>query len=734
MKNQFTKKALSGGLCLLAAAGMALQSTPAQAQVQNYVRNYATRVVGVTPLLTSISSSANAVDGDPATYSTMSVTLAALGFLTPSMYIDFNSASSTSSMATHIPAGTPMTIKVSLPASTAALIGGVSVQPIKDLHKPTLGAWTATNVGSATVKSSLLGLLSGNGSMYITVTPSSQYDGVLVTMSGVQVIADMQVYDAFTVDTINTNVDCGAPIDVLAGSNSTLNVANGISGVLNPWRAIDGDTSHYATMSAVVNVATNLYLQPVFSQPGKSGDSVRIVMRSPGGLLSASVLNNFSIVPYMGDSARTTIAGNSNLLNLRLLYTGSNKQVLTVPVGSSFNSVQIKVNGLANVLSDYHVYDVSHIIPTPQMTAAQKDIYVYAGQSANLVATTTNGDNVVWYTDSTRTTIANDTVVTTTAQAGTTISFYAAAERNGCTNASGLNRANVHVIGATQGTLTDATMFIPYTGSVALTLGTTPAAGFNTPDLYYGLIAPGTPGTSPLITGNGLPSGISMDEATGNLIGTPDTFGTFPLQVTVYDSANNLNVGTFNYNLVVNAAPLSVTWNFFRATANANHTATLNWQTANEQDNNYFEVQRSLDAKSFESIGKVASQNGSAAKNQSYSYIDQNVSANTVYYRLRQVDVNGRYSYSSVATVEFADAAGDVLNITPNPGHDMINLQFNTSAHAAQVVVSDISGRVVYKSSVNAANMQIPATSGTYYVRVLDANGQIMTTQKAIVK
>src|SRR5690606_21226258 len=140
--------------------------------------------------------------------------------------------------------------------------------------------------------------------------------GVLVSMDGVSLIGDMQVYDAFTVDTITTNVDCGAPIDILAGSNSTLNVANGISGVSNPWYAIDGDTSHYATMSAAVNAATNLYLQPVFSQPAKVGDSVRIVMRSPGGLLSASVLNNFSIVPYMGDSARTAISGNSSLLNL----------------------------------------------------------------------------------------------------------------------------------------------------------------------------------------------------------------------------------------------------------------------------------------------------------------------------------------------------------------------------------------------------------------------------------
>src|SRR5690606_6331292 len=104
---------------------------------------------------------------------------------------------------------------------------------------------------------------------------------------------------------------------------------------------------------------------------------------------------------------------------------------------------------------------------------------------------------------------------------------------------------------------------------------------------------------------------------------------------------------------------------------------------------------RSLDAKNFETIGQVASRDGHSAKDQGYLYVDQNINANIVYYRLRQVDVNGRYSYSSVEKVDFADATAEVLNITPNPGHEMINLQFNASANAAQVVVSDMSGRVV---------------------------------------
>lgn len=734
MKNQFTKKALSGGLCLLAAAGLAFQSTPAHAQVQNYVRNYATRVEAsaglLTGLLGSVSDTANTIDADPSTNGLISSVIGGA----PTLVFDYGDGN-------HIAANTPITVKVTLPGGALQALGGVTVQPIENLHYDNggllgLGAgWKYDDVGASVTKSSLLGLLSGNGSFYITVTPSAQYDGVAISMDGVNVVTSMKVFDVFYNETTTNAVDCGAPIDVLSGVGAAVSVASATGSVSDPWDAIDDDTATYAQINTGVQVLNRAYVEPVFSQPAKAGDSVRVVVRTPGqsGLLNVGLLEGFRIQPYMGDSARTEIDNTSSLLNLRLLFSASDKTVITAPVNSTFDRVKFSVGGVVNALQVLHIYEISHIIPAPQMTAAQKDIYVYAGQSANLVATTSNGDDVVWYTDTTRSTVADSTVVIPAGQSDTTLHFYAAAERNGCTDASGLNEANVHVISNAAGTLDSGTLAIPYAGSVAITLGTIPA-GFNTPELYYGLIAPGNFGTSPLIYGNGLPDSIALNPATGDLSGTPQVSGTFPLQVTVYDSANNLQVGTFNYDLIVGGTPLSVNWGYFHATPTANHTATLNWQTVNEQENSRFEIQRSLDAKSFETIGQVASHNGNATIAQNYSYIDQNINANTAYYRLRQIDVNGNYSYSRVATVEFGDVAGDVLNITPNPGHDMINLKFKASASVAQVVVSDISGRVVYKSSVNAATMQIPATSGTYYVRVFDANGQVLTTQKAIVK
>ncbi|HET8573791.1 MAG TPA: T9SS type A sorting domain-containing protein [Edaphocola sp.] len=728
MKNQFTKTALSGGLWLLAAAGLTLQSTSANAQVQNYVRDYATRAVTNNPttglLSPTVDAPANIADGDPSTYATMSATLNLGSLLSPSVYLDFNTASATTGMSTHIPAGTPITVKVTLPAGVASVIGGVSVQPVINIHDAgPLTGWTATDVGTATVKSSLLGLLSGNGSFYITVKPTGAYDGVKVSMSGVSAVAAMQAFDAFKIDTVTTDVDCGAPIDILAGSNTTLNLANGISGVLNPWNAIDGDTSHYATMSVAVNAASNLYLQPVFSQPAKAGDSVRIVMRSPGnsGLLSLGLLGSFSIVPYMDDSARTAITSSSSLLNLRLLYPAEDKTVVSVPVNSTFNSVQVQINSLVGALSDYYIYDISHVIPAPQMTAAQKDIYVYAGQSATLGATTTNGDNVVWYTDSTRTTTTGSTVTTTSAQAGTTLHFYAAAERNGCTDASDLDKNNIHVMGFTGSQPDSGFVSVVYNSSVAITPSN--PAGF-----------PSVPAFKYTISSGSVP-GLALNQSTGHLDGTPTQQGSFPITVDIQDTANNIPVGTFNYNIVIHASPLPVSWSYFRAASSANHTATLNWQTLEEKANSYFEIQRSQDAKSYKTIGRVDSRDGNAVKAQNYSYVDQDVTANTVYYRLRQVDVNGNYSYSSVATVQFTDAAaGNVLSITPNPGHDMISLQINASAHAVRVIVFDISGRIVYQAPVEEASLQIPAESGTYYVRLFDAKGQVLATQKAIVK
>lgn len=117
---------------------------------------------------------------------------------------------------------------------------------------------------------------------------------------------------------------------------------------------------------------------------------------------------------------------------------------------------------------------------------------------------------------------------------------------------------------------------------------------------------------------------------------------------------------------VSGALPVQLT--AFSATAAPSRAVRLDWKTASEVNNDYFEVQRSLDGHSFEAAGRVAG-NGSSLQAHTYSFTDAAPgAAATYYYRLRQVDHDGTSSFSPVQVVTLAAGGGPVqLTAAPNP-------------------------------------------------------------------
>ena len=81
-----------------------------------------------------------------------------------------------------------------------------------------------------------------------------------------------------------------------------------------------------------------------------------------------------------------------------------------------------------------------------------------------------------------------------------------------------------------------------------------------------------------------------------------------------------------------------------------NNNAYLNWITSSELNNNYFEIEKSKDATNFKTIGKVLGA-GNSSINLSYSYIDKYPFIGESYYRLKQTDFDGNFSYSNILSV-----------------------------------------------------------------------------------
>jgi len=151
----------------------------------------------------------------------------------------------------------------------------------------------------------------------------------------------------------------------------------------------------------------------------------------------------------------------------------------------------------------------------------------------------------------------------------------------------------------------------------------------------------------------------------------------------------------------------------------------LEWLTASEFNNSHFEIERSIDAVDWEKIGKVEGRSTTTALN-NYHFIDKAVPPmNTVYYRLKQVDFSGEYTYSDIRSVAILGADPYLLQLYPNPVNQLSKLIFFTPYNEQILIrIIDSQGRVVsYKQFVSSVGKnEIPIQhdlgnrTGIYYI------------------
>ena len=166
-------------------------------------------------------------------------------------------------------------------------------------------------------------------------------------------------------------------------------------------------------------------------------------------------------------------------------------------------------------------------------------------------------------------------------------------------------------------------------------------------------------------------------------------------------------------------APLPVQLVSFTATAQGAAAVQLAWTTASELNSAYFAVERSPDGVAFAPIGQVAGA-GSKATRTNYRLLDASLpaGATTLYYRLRQIDLDNTTTYSSVRHVTVGGAGG--LAVFPNPTQQLATL---TGAEpGTPVLVLDALGRQVARTSADAAgvaHLALPPglATGVYTVR-----------------
>lgn len=200
---------------------------------------------------------------------------------------------------------------------------------------------------------------------------------------------------------------------------------------------------------------------------------------------------------------------------------------------------------------------------------------------------------------------------------------------------------------------------------------------------------------------------------------------------------------------LLGGAPLPVLLVKFAATKFQETHSSLFWQTANEENVNHFEIQRSKDRSTWELVGK-ASAHGNSNSVKSYSMVDMNVYDGRspralYYYRLKIVDNDGAFQYSEIETVRFNSASGVFgAYIYPNPSSDELTVELNYAEDSAPVrdlLIYNNLGQLVYSQEVadgqdvvylNHATTGLVA--GSYTLELRDVNNNPVSQDKIVVQ
>lgn len=247
-------------------------------------------------------------------------------------------------------------------------------------------------------------------------------------------------------------------------------------------------------------------------------------------------------------------------------------------------------------------------------------------------------------------------------------------------------------------------LFLSYEGSFMATDG--PASSLTSTDIGLAESDPGTPINSSLY-----------------LAGTGSEYSDFTWAV----SFGTNTKGTANNGQ--NLLPITLT-NF--TAQSLDQTVQLSWSTASEKDNDFFTIERSADAEHFSPIGTVKG-SGSVSTQHDYTFTDAQAPEGNNYYRLRQTDFNGAYTFSSIRQVFISQMALSLQSIGPNPVNNHLLLSYQTKNKLPlQIQIFDTYGSTVlettdagYTGSHQLDLDMHELAKGIYWIQITNGNDRM---------
>ena len=147
-------------------------------------------------------------------------------------------------------------------------------------------------------------------------------------------------------------------------------------------------------------------------------------------------------------------------------------------------------------------------------------------------------------------------------------------------------------------------------------------------------------------------------------------------------------------NPLVIVTPITCEFTSFAAKVSGK-IVNLNWSTATETNNKGFEVQRKLNGTDFVVVGFIQGK-GTTTQVQSYSFVDNTAEAGSYQYRLKQIDLDGSYKYSSVVEVNLNPTEFNLAQNYPNPFNPSTTISFSLAKESnVNLKVFDLLGQEI---------------------------------------
>ncbi|GAC1597536.1 MAG: hypothetical protein NVS3B25_22670 [Hymenobacter sp.] len=625
------------------------------------------------------------------------------------------------------------------------LVGNVASNNLLNLNALgtiTLRTYTASNqlqetrVVSAEVARGIL--LSGDRPTGLEFVANIPFSKIELVVGGVATASyKLKVYYAYAVASL-VQPQVRGQLSQFAGTGSQLlpyyragTATTGVvsacvdAGVTNPERAVDQDLTNYAQFNSLATVScpSALAVKLAGSQPAPAGYYAGFVIGS-AGLLDLGVLAGLRISTYLNGVPTGESATGAGVLELHPLPNG--KSQVSFPTTLPFDEVKIERVGVLTALDNLQLYYGFGVEPR----AFQGTTHVLSdfdpSQTAGKYEVKANAVVCVSYCGVTNPQGAADNDPSTFAVVTLPTAALANVELKLVLNGAGTagNRAGM-VVGNGQNLL-DASVLDRLTLTTYDAAGNVLESASGRAALALNLRSDGRQDLSFLTTRPFASVQLSVTAGAAALT-------SFPVHYAFADDRPG-GLPALIVPLPVELTAFSGRW--------TNGVAELSWATATEHNSSHFVVERSAgpDA-AFRAVGQVAAA-GTSTSPRAYSLRDAEAvhqDAAVLYYRLRQVDTDGRQAFSPVVAVAVSKAsAAPQLDVYPNPTPEgqAVRLRCaNLPATGGTLQAYSQLGQLVRQLPVptSATYLLPPLGPGLYHLVLRDIAGRPLATQRLVV-